>query len=191
MADNSKNKKICVCFFSMRNPYVKFQDNILFQTITVAKFQCPKFTKRAITQKINYFSPNILFIIPYQLTQVLSFYLLILFQILHLGNFIPCFSKGCNFTRGVIWKKIWICYFAMRNPYMKFLDDTYIRTSQNQYAPHWYKNWENIWEVTKWERAITITPERRQSKYSIQIQIYVTQFTIYTLILNCKIAPRL
>ena len=40
--DNSK-KKICVCYFSMRNPYMKFQDNILFRNIIVAKFQGPKF----------------------------------------------------------------------------------------------------------------------------------------------------
>ena len=53
---------------------MKFPDYISFQNITVAKFQCPKFTKRAITQKCDFFSPNI----P-----------------LH-----PLFSKGLNFTRG-------------------------------------------------------------------------------------------
>ena len=55
---------------------MKFHDGISFWNIIVAKFQYPQFTKRAIT-KISYdlfsFSPNILFIIPYQLTQVLSF----------------------------------------------------------------------------------------------------------------------
>ena len=56
---------------------MKFQDDISFQNIVVAKFQGPKF-KRAVTQKIVYdfffnFSSNILFIIPYQLIQVLIF----------------------------------------------------------------------------------------------------------------------
>ena len=36
-------KKKCVCYFSMRNPYVKFQDDISFQNIIVAKFQGAKF----------------------------------------------------------------------------------------------------------------------------------------------------
>ena len=35
--------KICVCYFSMRNPYMKFQDDISFRNIIVAKFQGPKF----------------------------------------------------------------------------------------------------------------------------------------------------
>ena len=57
---------------------MKFQDDISFRNIIDAKFQGPKFCKRAITQKISYefffnFSSNIPFIIPYQLTQVLSF----------------------------------------------------------------------------------------------------------------------
>ena len=33
---------------------MKFQDDISFQNIIVAKFQCPKFTNRAITKKISY-----------------------------------------------------------------------------------------------------------------------------------------
>ena len=65
-----KIKKIHVCYFSMRNPYMKFQDDISLQNIIVAKFQGPKFLKRAITQKISYeffhFLLNILIIIPYQ-----------------------------------------------------------------------------------------------------------------------------
>ena len=57
---------------------MKFQDDISFRNIIVAKFQGAKFRKRAITQKLSYefffnFSSDILFIIPYQLTQVLSF----------------------------------------------------------------------------------------------------------------------
>ena len=57
---------------------MKFQDDISFRNIIVAKFQGQKFLKRAITQKISYdfflnFSSNIIFIIPYQLTQVSSF----------------------------------------------------------------------------------------------------------------------
>ena len=47
-------KKIRVCYFSMRNPYMKFQDDISFRNIIVAKFQVPKFLKRAIIQKISY-----------------------------------------------------------------------------------------------------------------------------------------
>ena len=47
-------KKKRVCYFSMRNPYMKFQDDILFRNIIDAKFQGPKFGKRAITQKISY-----------------------------------------------------------------------------------------------------------------------------------------
>ena len=47
-------KKIHVCYFSMRNQYMKFQDDISFPNNTVAKFQCPKFTKRAITPKLSY-----------------------------------------------------------------------------------------------------------------------------------------
>ena len=69
--DNSKQKKICACYFSMRNSYMKFQDDISFRNIIVAKFQGPKFLKRAITQKMSYefffnFLSNILIIIPYQ-----------------------------------------------------------------------------------------------------------------------------
>ena len=50
---------------------MKFQDDISLRNIIVAKFQGPKFLKRAITQKISYdfFSiilSNILIIIPYQ-----------------------------------------------------------------------------------------------------------------------------
>ena len=49
--DNSKFFFICVCYFSMRNAYTKFQDDIVIsEYIAVAKFQCPKFTKRAITR---------------------------------------------------------------------------------------------------------------------------------------------
>ena len=36
-------KKIYSCYFSMRNPYMKFQDDISFSNIIVAKFQGPKF----------------------------------------------------------------------------------------------------------------------------------------------------
>ena len=42
--------KIRVCYFSMRNPYMKFQDDISFRNIIAAKVQCPTFTKRAITK---------------------------------------------------------------------------------------------------------------------------------------------
>ena len=39
--------------FSMRNLHMKFQDYILFRNIIVAKFQGPKFRKRAITKTIS------------------------------------------------------------------------------------------------------------------------------------------
>ena len=38
-----QKNKICVCYFSMRNPYMKFQDDVSFQIIIDAKFQGPKF----------------------------------------------------------------------------------------------------------------------------------------------------
>ena len=58
--------------------FMKFQEYISFRNIIVAKFQGPKFRKRAITQKISYnfffnFSSNILFIIPYQLSRFNTF----------------------------------------------------------------------------------------------------------------------
>ena len=73
-----------------------------------------------------------------------KFLALILFEIWHLQNFIPCFSKGCNFTRGDNSEKMPVCYFSMRNPYIQVSRRyfhapyilTYIRTSRNQYAPN-------------------------------------------------------
>ena len=53
---------------------------------------------------------------------------LILFEIWHLQNFISIFSKGRNFTRGDnSKKKICVCYFSKRNPYMKFQDNISFR----------------------------------------------------------------
>ena len=59
----------------------------------------------------------------------LKFLSLILFEIWHLQNFISIFSKGRNFTRGdnSKKKKIRVCYFSMRNPYMIFQDDISFR----------------------------------------------------------------
>ena len=84
-------------------------------------------------------SLNILLIILYQLTRF-KFLGSILFEIWHLQNFIPCLSKGRNFTRGDNSGKICVCCFIMMNPYMKFQDGislshTYIQSSRNQYAP--------------------------------------------------------
>ena len=67
---------------------MKFQDNISFRNIIVAKFQGPKFRKSAITQKISYdfFSQ---FFIKYSIHHPLSadtsfkFLVLILFEIRH------------------------------------------------------------------------------------------------------------
>ena len=51
---------------------MEFQNDISFRNITIAKFQCPKFKKGNNSKKYHMtifnFSPNILFIIPYQLT---------------------------------------------------------------------------------------------------------------------------
>ena len=88
--------------------YMKFQDDISFWNITVAKFQCPKFTKRAITKKIyDFFLQFFTKYSIYHLSADTNFKILalILFEILHLQNFIPCFSKGRNFTRGDNWGK--------------------------------------------------------------------------------------
>ena len=67
--------------------------------------------KRAITQKISYDFFSILhqiFYIYHPLSADTSFKLLasILSEILHLQNFIPCVSKGHNFTRRDNSKKI-------------------------------------------------------------------------------------
>ena len=90
--DNSK--KIRVCYFSMRNPYMKFQNDISFRNIIVAKF-----TKRAMTQKLSY-ELFFIFFIKYSIHHPLSadtsfkFLALLLFEIRHLQNFIPLFFKG-------------------------------------------------------------------------------------------------
>ena len=117
---------------------MKFQDNMAFRNITVAKFQCPKFTKkRATTQNISFFFQ---FFTKYSIQHPLSadtsfkFLALILFRGTAFTKFIPSFSKGPNFTRGDNSEKIiCVCYFSMRNPYIKFQDDismpqTYINT---------------------------------------------------------------
>ena len=61
-------KNMCL-LFSMRNPHMKFQDNISFQNIIVAKFQGPKFRKRAITENIMIF---LQFFIKYSIHHLLS-----------------------------------------------------------------------------------------------------------------------
>ena len=77
---------------------MKFQDDISFRNIIVAKFQVPKFCKRAITQKISY--AFFLFFVKYFIYHPLSadtnfkFLAIILFEIRHLQNFIPLFVKG-------------------------------------------------------------------------------------------------
>ena len=75
-----------------------FQDDISFRNIIVAKFQCQKFRKRAIPQKIYNFSSQ--FFIKYSIHHPLSantsfkFLAVILFEIRHLQMFIPLFLKG-------------------------------------------------------------------------------------------------
>ena len=78
---------------------MKFQDDISFRNIIDAKFQGPKFCKRAITQKISYdffFHFPIKYSIHHPLSADTSFKFLaiILFEIRHLQNFIPLFFKG-------------------------------------------------------------------------------------------------
>ena len=77
------------------------QDDISFRNIIVAKFQCPEFRKRAITQKYHLiiFQFFIKYSLYYPLSADTSFKIvgLILFEIRHL----QCCkkTKGCNFTR--------------------------------------------------------------------------------------------
>ena len=74
---------------------MKFQDDISFQNIILAKFQGTKFRKRAITQKISdaFIQFFILYSIHHPLSADTSFKFLakILFEIRHLQNFIPLF----------------------------------------------------------------------------------------------------
>ena len=139
----------------MRNPYMKFQDDISFRNIIDAKFQGPKFWKRAITQKISYEFFSI-FRQIFHLSSPISWHK---FQISSYNTFRDtAFTKFHPLVcqRAVIWHgeiiqgkpEICVGYFSMRNPYMKFQDDisnmntyihTYIRTSRNQYVPHFFK----------------------------------------------------
>ena len=99
------SKKICVCYFSMRNPYMKLQDDISFRNIIVAKFQGPKFLKKGNNSKnITWFFLQ--FFIKYFIHHPLSadtcfkFLAIILFEIRHLQKSSPCLSKSRNLTRG-------------------------------------------------------------------------------------------
>ena len=97
----------------MRNQYRKFQEDISF----------PKFTKRTITQKYHmiFFSIFTKYFSHHPLSADTSFNCLafILFEIQHLQNFIPCFSKGVILQGEILWEENIVCYFSMRNPYMK------------------------------------------------------------------------
>ena len=100
----------------------------------ILHLQSLKYQKRAITQKLlnkkisknftKYFSHH-----PLSADTSFKFLSLILFEIWHLQNLISIFPKGRNFTRGdnSKKKKIHVCYFSMRNPYMKFQDDISFR----------------------------------------------------------------
>ena len=81
-------------------------------------------------------------LIEISLTVVWSamFLALILFEIWHLQNFISIFSKGRNFTRGDNSKTICVCYFSMRNPYIKFKHDI---PSRNIIVANFYKKGNN------------------------------------------------
>ena len=59
---------------------MKFQDDITFQNITVAKFHCPKFEKRTITKKylMNCFQVFTKYSIHHPLSGNISFMLLAL-----------------------------------------------------------------------------------------------------------------
>ena len=76
---------------------MKFQDDISFRNIIVAKFRGPKFRKRAITRKYHFFSSifhNFSIHHPVSADASLKFLALILFEIRHLQNFTPLFVKG-------------------------------------------------------------------------------------------------
>ena len=120
---------------------MKFQADISFRNIKVAKFQCPKFTKRAKTQKyhMNCFQFFTKYLIYHPLSADTSFksLALILFEILHLQNFIPCFSKGRTFTRGDNLRKNTCLQFfheeSIHEILRRYLDATYIHTYIHSY----------------------------------------------------------
>ena len=122
---------------------MKFQDDISFRTIIVAKVQGPKFRKRAITKKYQmiFFQFFIKYSIHHSLSADTSFKFLalILFEKHHLQNFIPLYVKRAVILQGEIIHgkpKLRVSNFSTRNPYMKFQDDnldapnihTYIHT---------------------------------------------------------------
>ena len=78
---------------------MKFQDDVSFRNIILAKFQSPNFEKGQQLKKISYdFFFN--FFIKYSIHHPLSadtsfkFLAIILFEIRHLQNFIHLFVKG-------------------------------------------------------------------------------------------------
>ena len=123
----------------MRNPYMKFQDNISFQNIIVAKFQRPKFRKMAKTQKVSYFFP--IFHIFFYLSSPINWHkfevsIFNTFRDAAFTKFHPL-SKGRNFTREdnsgkakitwqlfFHWESIW--YVVSR----RYLDAPYIHTDK-------------------------------------------------------------
>ena len=145
----------------MRNPYMKFQDDISFRNIIDAKFQGPKFWKRAITKKISYEFFSI-FRQIFHLSSPISWHK---FQVSSYNTFWDtAFTKFHPLVcqRAVIWQgeiiqgkpEIRVSYFSMRNPYMKFQDDisnmnTYVRVRTDKPKPicpllfqSWgHKNW--------------------------------------------------
>ena len=100
---------------------MKFQDNISFRNIIVAKFQGPKFRKRAKTQKVSFFFPifhNFSIYHPLSTDTSLKFLALILFEMRHLQNFVPC--QRAVILQGKIIQgkpKLRGSYFSIRNPY--------------------------------------------------------------------------
>ena len=129
---------------------MKFQEDISFRNIIVAKFQGPKFRKRAITQKVSYdffLQFFIKYFIHHPLSADTSFKFLlalILFEIRHLQNFILCLSKGRKFTRGdnsgktKNMRQLFFHEESIHEVSRRYLD-TYIRTSPNQYVPTFSK----------------------------------------------------
>ena len=78
---------------------MKFQDDISFGNIIVAKFKYPKFTKRAITQKMyDFFQFFIKYSIHHPLSASISLKFLADAAFTKFHPFV--FSKGRNFTRG-------------------------------------------------------------------------------------------
>ena len=79
---------------------MKFQDDISFRyNFSVQNLQKGQLLKLYCMIFVQFFTKYSIHH-PLSADTSFKFLALILFEILHLQNFIPCFSKGRNFTRG-------------------------------------------------------------------------------------------